>query len=127
VPPSPEQRAEARRIAQAIAQVGFVLPGTLIERHLTCTHPGCACHDDPPRLHGPYWYWTRKVNAKTVSRVLSPEQAAEYRPWFEAEKRIRGLVHQLEELGLSVVEADPRTPHRAPPAVKKAAPPVENA
>jgi hypothetical protein len=126
VPPSPDQRAEARRIAKAIAQVGFVLPGTLLERHLTCTHPGCACHADPPRLHGPYWYWTRKVNAKTVSRVLSPEQATQYRPWFEAEKRLRALVHELEELSLSVLEADPRSPHR-PPAAKKAAPPVENA
>ena len=77
-------------------------------------------------MHGPYWYWTRKVNAKTVSRVLSPEQATEYRPWFEAEKRLRALVHQLEELSLSVLEADPRSPHR-PPAAKKAAPPVENA
>jgi hypothetical protein len=88
--------------------------------------PGCACHADPPRLHGPYWYWTRKVNAKTVSRVLSPEQAAEYRPWFEAEKRLRALVHELEELGLAVVEADPRSPHRALPAAKRSAPPVEN-
>jgi len=112
VPPTPSQRAEARRITQAISKVGFVLPGTLLERHLTCTHPGCHCHADPPRLHGPYWYWTRKVNAKTVSRVLSPDQVDDYRSWFEAEKRLRSLVHELEELGLAVVDADPRTPKR---------------
>ena len=33
VPPTPDQRAEARRIAKAISKVGFVLPGTLLERH----------------------------------------------------------------------------------------------
>jgi hypothetical protein len=44
--------------------------------------------------------------------VLSPDQVDEYRSWFEAEKRLRSLVHELEELGLSVVDADPRTPKR---------------
>jgi hypothetical protein len=28
---------------------------------------------DPPRLHGPYWQWTRKVAARTICRWLSPE------------------------------------------------------
>jgi hypothetical protein len=63
------------------------------------------------------------VEAKTVSRVLSPEQVDDYRPRFEAEKRLRLLVHELEQLGLSVVEADPRTPRRRPPRPE---PPVGN-
>ena len=112
VPPTPQQRSEARRIRQEIAKVGFVLPGSLTERYLTCTHSGCRCHGDPPRLHGPYWYWTRKVHAKTVSRSLSKEQVKEYQPWFENEKRLRVLVHELEELSMSVLEADPRSPKR---------------
>ncbi|MHB8329063.1 MAG: DUF6788 family protein [Acidimicrobiales bacterium] len=110
--PTAEQRAEVRRIAKELAKVGFVLPGTLLERRLTCTHAGCRCHDDPPRLHGPYWYWTRKVRSKTVSRVLSREQVEEYQPWFDNEKRLRELVRQLEELSLSIVESDPRSPRR---------------
>ena len=114
--PTPDQRAEARRIAKEFSKVGFVLPGTLLERRFRCTHAGCACHGDPPRLHGPYWYWTRKVGAKTVSTVLSPEQVADYSPWFDAEKRLRALTRELERLSLSVVEADARTPKRRPPS-----------
>jgi hypothetical protein len=125
VSPTKDQAARARRIAKEISQVGFVLPGTLLERSLTCTHPGCACHGDPPRLHGPYWYWTRKVDARTVSRTLSRAQVQDYRGWFEAEKRLRELVHELEELAMSVVEADPRTPHRRPAQPKRAVHPVE--
>ena len=112
MPSSSEQRAEAARIAKEISKVGFVLPGTLLERYLTCTHPGCHCHDEPPHLHGPYWYWTRKVNAKTVSVVLSPEQVEDYRSWFDNQKRLRSLVHELESLSLAVVDSDPRTPKR---------------
>lgn len=93
--------------------MGFVLPGSLTERRLTCTTAGCHCHDDPPQLHGPYWYWTRKVNAKTVSRMLSPEQVLEYQPWMDNERRLRSLVKELEQLGLQIVEDDPRTPRRS--------------
>jgi hypothetical protein len=112
VPPTADQRAAARRIAAAMAKVGFVLPGTLLERHMRCRNAGCHCHADPPQLHGPYWFWTRKVNAKTVSRVLSAEQVEEYRAWFDNERTLRVLVRELETLSLAVVDADPRTPRR---------------
>jgi hypothetical protein len=108
----PTKRAAARALAKAISEVGFVLPGTLSERYLACTHAGCHCHADPPQLHGPYWYWTRKVDNKTVSRMLRAEQVADYQVWFENRKHLRELVHELEELSMSLVDADPRTPHR---------------
>jgi hypothetical protein len=110
--PSAPERARAKAIAREIAAIGFVLPGTLSERYLACTHAGCRCHCDPPQLHGPYWYWTRKVDAKTVSKVLSPDQVADYQEWFDNRRRLRKLVGELEELSLSVIGADPRSPRR---------------
>ena len=110
--PTPDQLEKAKRIADELAGIGFVLPGTLLERHLTCTHAGCRCHDDPPRLHGPYWYWTRKLHAKTTSRTLTREQAEEYRAWFDNERRLRALVKELEALSISIVDDDPRSPRR---------------
>lgn len=112
MPISPAQADEQARIAEALANVGFVLPGTLLERRFTCTHAGCRCHGDPPALHGPYFQWSRKVRAKTVSTTFSLEQVDDYRPWFDNERQLRALVHELEALSLSVVEADPRTPRR---------------
>ncbi len=106
------KRAQARALAKAMAEIGFVLPGTLSERYLTCTSPGCRCHGDPPQLHGPYWYWTRKVDNKTVSKMLSPDQVADYQAWFENRKRLRDLTHQLEELCIDLIGADERTPTR---------------
>jgi hypothetical protein len=112
VSPTAEQRAEARRIRTAIAKLGFVLPGTLLERYMHCQNAGCHCHADPPQLHGPYWYWTRKVKAKTVSRVLSPDQVDDYRAWFDNQHTLRELVRELEALSLEIVDNDPRTPRR---------------
>lgn len=108
----PQLADRQQRVSAELAALGFVLPGTLLERRLTCRSPGCHCHGDPPSLHGPYWYWTRKINAKTVSQVLSPEQVNDYQPWFTNARRLRELVHQLEEVSVAVVDADPRTPRR---------------
>lgn len=63
----PEQKAEARAIASelaAIARSGRVLPGSITKRRTRCGRANCACRADPPRLHGPYWHWTRKVAAR---------------------------------------------------------------
>lgn len=109
---SPRQLEEQAAIAKALSEMGFVLPGSLTERRFTCTHAGCHCHADPPVLHGPYTQWSRKVGGKTTSCTLSPEQVADYGPWFDNERRLRSLVRQLERLSLSIVEADPRTPRR---------------
>jgi hypothetical protein len=110
---SAERRAAQRRIAAALAQVGFALPGSVSVRHYRCGKPNCACHADPPRLHGPSIQWTRKVNAKTVNRVLTEEQWADYQPWFEAARTLRNLVTELEALSLEILEEDNRW--RRPP------------
>ena len=112
VSPAPDQRADARRIARelarALAQTDFVLPGTITERMTRCGHANCRCHADPPRLHGPYHQWTRKVAGKTVTRILSDEQLADYSPWLGNQRRLRSLVTELETLSLAIVQADPR-------------------
>jgi len=108
VSPTPAQRAQAARIAAAIAEIGFALPGTLTERPMRCGHPSCRCHADPPALHGPYHQWTRKVAGKTVTRFLSDDQLADYSGWFDNQRRLRALLAELEELSLAIVEADPR-------------------
>ncbi|MGH9186515.1 MAG: DUF6788 family protein [Acidimicrobiales bacterium] len=64
-------RARQRQIGAEIAKLGFCLPGSLVQRTSRCGNPTCGCHTDPSRLHGPYWFWTRKVNGKTVTRNLS--------------------------------------------------------
>lgn len=61
--PNPDQPStpESRRheLAAAIAQIGFILPGTLNEVMNRCGKPRCRCHANPPQPHGPYTTWTR--------------------------------------------------------------------
>jgi len=117
VSPDRSQQARAARIAADLAAVGLALPGTLIERHVRCGKPRCACHADPPVLHGPYWQWTRKVAGKTVTRLVPDGQLDDYRQWLGNYRRLRALVAELETLTLAIADAGQpgkrRTPARA--------------
>lgn len=97
--PSPAERRRHELLIH-ITQIGHVLPGSLNTVMNRCGKPRCACHGDPPRLHGPYITWTRKVAGKTQTRRLTPEQADRYRPWIENNRRLRELLSELETLSL---------------------------
>ena len=92
MPPPDPSAAQARAAIQAaLGQIGFCLPGTITIRRARCGKPRCACAADPPSLHGPYIQWTRTVNGKTVTRLLTPAQYQAYAPWFGNARRLRAL------------------------------------
>ncbi len=106
--PSPDQQAARDRIAAELAAAGFALPGTLTVRSYACGKPSCRCRADPPRLHGPYAEWTRKIGGKTVTRRLTPAELADYQPLFDNAKKLRALLTELQDLTLEIIEAESR-------------------
>ena len=102
--PSPAQHAARDRIAAELARAGFALPGTLTVRSYACGKPRCRCHASPPRLHGPYAEWTRKISGKTVTRRLTPDQLTEYQPLFDNAKKLRALLAELQDLTLEIID-----------------------
>jgi hypothetical protein len=106
--PSPDQQAARDRIAAGLAAAGFALPGTLTVRSYACGKPNCRCRADPPRLHGPYAEWTRKIGGKTVTRRLTADELTDYQPLFDNAKKIRALLAELQDLTLEIIEADSR-------------------
>ena len=51
-----------------------------------------------------YWSWTRKVDAKIVTRYLSDAEVIEYHAFFDNAKRLRTLIAELKALSLAVVQ-----------------------
>lgn len=100
-------RASARaqqRITAQLAKIDYALPGSIVTRMMRCGNRGCRCRADPPQLHGPYLQWTRKIDGKTVTRILSTEQLDRYQPWLDNARRLRELVRELEALTTRAVE-----------------------
>ena len=75
-----------------------------------CRPPRLRCHADPPQPqpHGPYHQWTRKKNGKTVTRILSDDQLADYQPWLDNQRRLRDLITELEALSQEIADNGPR-------------------
>ena len=106
--PSAAEERERRRVAAALSDAGFLLPGSLAVRSYRCGKANCACHRAEDRMHGPYIQWTRSVEGKTVHRRLGTDQLEEYQPYFDEAIRIKELVTRLETVTLGMVERDAR-------------------
>ena len=78
-----------RQLAAELAELKPMRRGSLSERTIKCSKPGCACADDPRARHGPYFSLTRAVQGRTRSRFLTAEQAAVARQQIEAGHEFR--------------------------------------
>ncbi len=91
--------------AELAAAAGPALPGTLTVRAYACGKHRCRCHASPPVLHGPYAEWTRKIDGKTVTRRLTPEQLQAWQPLFDNARKMRDLLTRIQDLTLQAVDA----------------------
>lgn len=94
--------------------------GSLSERTIKCSKPGCACAKDPKARHGPYYSLTHAVEGKTRSRFLNADQSVLARQQIDAGREFRSRVEayweaseiwadtQLEESAASTEEAEKR-------------------
>jgi hypothetical protein len=86
VPPS------VRQVSVSLARPKPMRRGSLSERFVKCSKPGCACAADLEARHGPYYSLTRVVAGKTQSRFLGPEQANMARQQIAAGQEFRKTV-----------------------------------
>ncbi len=93
-----------RQLARQILELGFVQQGTVVRRHTYCQTPGCRCHADPPRPHGPYWQWTRYASGKTITRRLDERQARLYKEWMANRRRLAEIIAEMELVGAHAAE-----------------------
>ena len=116
-PLGPPFATTRKALAEALAELDGLLPGSVVVRLMRCGKRNCACKADPPRLHGPYTQWTRTVEGKTVTKLITQEQLARYQPWFDNAHTLRDLIAKLEIVSLQAVETETRlTANSAPPA-----------
>jgi hypothetical protein len=97
-------QAELKQLAAQLADIGFIYPGSLVQRYTTCGNPDCRCQADPPQLHGPYWQWSKAVAGKTVSRTVTDNQVPLYQAWIANRRRLRNIIAQMEQVSQQATE-----------------------
>ncbi len=93
-----------RELARQLGDIGYIASGSVAPRFNRCGKANCACHADPPRLHGPYWQWTAKVDGKTVNRRLSQREAELYNEWIGNDRQARALLANMREVAAKATE-----------------------
>ena len=106
--------AHLRQLAAELAEPQPMRRGSLSERAIKCSKPGCACAQDPKARHGPYYSLTRAVRGKTRSRFLTAEQAVLAREQIEAGRvfrtKLEGYWEGCEEWADRQLEASSTAP-----------------
>lgn len=87
-----------RDLARQLAEIGYVASGSLARRATRCGKAYCACSAEPPRLHGPYWHFTAKVDGKTVNKRLTEGEARLYEQWIANDRTVRSLLGEMREI-----------------------------
>jgi hypothetical protein len=108
-------RRQYRALQNRIRDLGFIAPGSVLQRYTVCGTPGCRCHADPPVRHGPYFQYTRKIDGKTHTRRLTAEQADRYREWIANRRRLDDLTDQMDQLSRQATELLLTAPTQAKP------------
>ena len=93
-----------RELASQLGDIGYIASGSVAPRFNRCGKANCACHADPPKLHGPYWQWTAKVNGKTVNRRLTQREADLYSEWIRNDRHARSLLAQMREIAAKAAQ-----------------------
>ena len=93
-----------QQLKGALARIGYFRRGTLLKRFMPCGKPECACKASPPRLHGPYYQWTRKIGGKTVTVFFTREQADLLAGWIAAGRQLNRIIAQMERLSLRATD-----------------------
>ncbi len=89
---SPVVPFAVRQLAAEMAEPQPMRRGSLSERYVKCSKPGCLCAERPQARHGPYYSLTRAVAGRTQSRFLSAAQAAIARRQVAAGRQFRQQV-----------------------------------
>jgi hypothetical protein len=85
------------QLAIKLAEAEPMRRGSLSERMVKCSKPGCRCGEDPKARHGPYFSLTRTIHGKTHSRLLTAEQAALARRQIAAGHKFRAELESFWE------------------------------
>lgn len=113
-----------RDLARQLSEVGYIASGSIARRATRCGRTDCACAADPPRLHGPYWHFTAKVDGKTVNKRLSEHEAQLYGDWIGNDRTVRSLLAQMRtvagEAQALILAEEP--PDRAKPGSRGGSP-----
>ena len=93
-----------KTLKASLVDLGPLRRGTVLRRFVPCGKPGCRCQANPPKLHGPYYEWSRKVKGKTVTVRVTPKQARLLKQWIANARRLDEIIDEMQRISERITE-----------------------
>lgn len=104
-----EQRRQ--QLKQALLELGDLRPGCLVARYRRCGKANCHCAQPGALGHGPSFSLTRRVEDKTITKIIPPGPAVEQtREQIAEYHRLRSLLQELVEVSEQICQAKLEAP-----------------
>lgn len=100
-PETERLRRRFERLAGRIGKSGWILLGTIHERRIRA--PGETRRR--PKTYGPYYQWTFKRDARTITVNLSASQLNVYRQAIRRERVVEKVLDEMRAISRSYLEA----------------------
>ena len=94
--------AQYQKLKRSVLNLGYIRWGSLVKRFMACGKQGCCCQNKPPRLHGPYYQWTRKVKGKTVTVRLTAKEAEIFQEWIVNGRQFDRIIYRMEKMSFRI-------------------------
>jgi len=88
-------------LREELGNLGLICQGTITERIIE-TATG---RKGRKKRYGPYYQWTRKKGAKTVTVNLAPEQARVYQCAIREDRHLHRILEQMRQASLQILSA----------------------
>jgi hypothetical protein len=108
-------RRKHRKLCEALADIGPVKRGSIYKTYSGCGSPGCRCHRDPEARHGPYWYWTCKIDGKSRCRKLEGHTLSLYRRYASNYKKLKEALKRIEKVSDEILKCQVELAQLEPP------------
>jgi len=92
-----ELKNQMNSLTQKLSKTGLLLHGTITERTI-------RKNNGNGKKYGPYYQWTFKKNAKTVTVNLSSDQIGEFQKAIDNNKEAESIMEKLRNISREILE-----------------------
>ena len=92
------------RVKNEILSISYLKKGSLLKCYQTCGTTGCRCHRYKKYRHGPYWWWSTKVDGKTRSILVPEGMLSEVRSYIDNYKLLKSRIGEMEEISEKIIK-----------------------
>lgn len=97
-------RARKARLLDQLSSLAELRSGSLVSSYRKCGKSRCHCSREGDPGHGPSWLVTRKVEGKTVTKVVDARSVDVVRAQIDEYHRLQRIVHEFVETNVKICD-----------------------